>query len=373
MNVSVEKKKILVAMSGGMDSSVTAALLKHQGHDVIGLYLQLWTPEASHPSPFTGRCVQNRLKVVEQVCQRIDIPLHTLNVEDAFQDQVVDYFVHEYLQCRAPASCTQCNRLKFNYFFQKADELGCSWVATGHYAQVSHDTTTQMTYLVKALDLPRDQTYFLSGLNQKTLQRLLMPIGGLTQSMVQRLAEEYGFDHSSDDKNRSPVCFISEDAYSAWIDQRVASSLRSTGIIRTTEGAIVGNHTGLYRFTIGQKKGLELRVKNPDHFFVVGFDAKTQSLIVGPEDQLFNKEMMASNANWLRPVDQLHGIRCHARISLKHEEALCTVTCFEDGKVHIEFDEAQREITPGQSVIFYKGNEVLGGAFIESIGGVSLS
>jgi tRNA-specific 2-thiouridylase len=356
-------------MSGGVDSSVTAALLKSQGHEVIGVHMQLWDHGSANLERFGGRCCSLiDSNDARRVCDKLDIPYYVINAQDVFQEKVVDYFVHEYLQNRTPNPCAECNnQIKFNYLFQKAEELGCDWVATGHYAQVVQDYSTKTAHLFRGVDPQKDQTYFLFGLTQKALKKTMMPLGGLTKMMVRKLAEGYGLAVAKKADSQE-ICFIGEEGYKAFIDQRVTPTLRPPGIIRTVEGEIVGEHNGLHRYTIGQRKGLQIRVKNPDEYFVVGFDNGTHALVVGQEKHLMNTDLMAADVNWIRPIDQFRGIQCKARIRSRHEEASCRVTCFENRKVHVEFDEPQRAITPGQAIVFYQGDEALGGAYIESVG-----
>ncbi len=368
-----DKKRILMAMSGGVDSSVAAALLKNQGHEVIGVHLQLWDHGEKNLERFGGRCCSLiDANDARRVCDKIDIPYYVINAQEVFQEEVVDYFVHEYLQNRTPNPCAQCNqKIKFSYLFQKADELGCSYVATGHYAQVVQDPTTQKFCLVKSTDLQKDQSYFLFGLTQKALARTLMPLGGLTKMMVRSLAESYQLLNAQKADSQE-ICFIGSEGYKKFIDQRVSPALRPGGLIRTVEGEILGEHTGLHGFTIGQRKGLKLATKSSEEFFVVGFDATTRSLIVGPEKYLYHENVVASQVNWITPQQHQQpghptgSFTCQAKIRSRHEEATCQVTCFENDRAAVNFLEPQRAITPGQAIVFYQNDQVLGGGYIES-------
>lgn len=364
-----ESKRVLVAMSGGVDSSVAAALLKKQGYQVIGMHMQLWDHSKANLEERGGRCCSIAdSHDARRVCDKIGIPYYVMNAQDVFYDKVVDYFIHEYLQNRTPNPCAQCNQhIKFNYLFQKADELDCEWIATGHYAQVMPDPLTQTAALKKSVDVQKDQTYFLFGLTQKALKRTLMPLGSLTKEMVRKLAQDFDLSvaHKADSQE---VCFVGNEGYKSFIEERVAPSFRPKGLIRTVRGDVVGEHEGLYRYTIGQRKGLQLRVKEPDQYFVVGFEAKNHVLIVGLEKDLYQQELIASELNWIRPIHELRSFVCHAKIRSHHPETLCRVTSFESQRVRVEFDKPQRAITPGQAIVFYDESEVLGGAFIERVG-----
>ncbi len=356
-------------MSGGVDSSVTAALLKNQGFEVVGVHMQLWDHGQSNLERFSGRCCSLiDSNDARRVCDKLDIPYYVIDAQDVFQDKVVDYFVHEYMQQRTPNPCVQCNnQIKFNYLFQKADELGCDFVATGHYTQVIRDATTGLAGLYKAVDPQKDQSYFLFGLTQKALQRTLMPLGGMTKMAVRKLAEEFGLVNAKKPDSQE-ICFIGSEGYKGFIEQRVPLTLRPKGVIRTVDGQVVGEHDGLHRYTIGQRKGLQITAKDPDQYFVVGYELSTQTLIIGPESRLFHTALTAGNVNWMKPIDRLRGLRCSARIRSRHEEAPCLVTHFENDTIHVEFEQAQRAITPGQAIVFYDGPEVLGGGFIDQVG-----
>lgn len=372
MTEKIERKKILMAMSGGVDSSVAAALLKAQGHEVIGVHMQLWDHGEANLERFSGRCCSLiDSNDARKVCDKLDIPYYVINAQDEFKEAVVDYFVHEYLQHRTPNPCVQCNtKIKFNYLFQKADELGCDYVATGHYSQITIDSARGIAHLYKAVDPQKDQSYFLFGLTQKALKRTLMPLGGFTKMMVRKLAEQYELVNAQKPDSQE-ICFIGQEGYVKFIEERVAVGLRPKGAIRLIDGTLVGEHEGLHRYTIGQRKGLNIKMQRPEDYFVVAFDQKANALVLGKEEDLFKKEFLVSNVNWLLPMDQLHAIRCSAKIRSRHEEAACMVTSFEGDTVHVQFEQAQRAITPGQAVVFYRENEILGGGFISEVTGIT--
>ena len=332
-------------MSGGVDSSVCAALLKNQGYQVIGVHMQLWDHGEANVERFGGRCCSLvDSNDARRVCDKLEIPYYVINAQDVFKEKVVDYFVHEYLEQRTPNPCAECNNaIKFNYLFQKADELGCDLVATGHYAQVFTDLMTGEAHLQKASDPQKDQTYFLFGLTQKALRRTLMPLGGLSKMMVRKLAEQFGWSWPT---SRQPGDLLHRRGGLQAVHREPRRQVLPP---RRPDPPAVGRGGGRARGPAPlhdrAAQGALAQGQGTRELLRLGYDRAGHRPDRRPEKDLFQKELMASKINWVRPVNELKGVRCMARIRSRHDEASCIVTAFENEQVHVLFEETQRAIT----------------------------
>ena len=362
--------RVVVAMSGGVDSSVAAALLARAGHDVIGLSMQLYDhaerqdagpagPDA--PVRFGSCCTIDDLHDARRVASRIGIPHYIVNFERQFAETVIADFVSEYSAGRTPIPCVHCNGdLKFATLVARAEGLGADFVATGHYAQVDLDPETGRYRLKRGADPAKDQSYFLFTLDQEQLSHAMFPIGSLDKSAVRDQARELGLA-VADKPDSHEICFVADGNHAAFLDRHGA--LASAGAIRDTAGQVLGRHDGVHHFTVGQRKGLGL--SSPIPLYVVGIDSHAKTVTVGPKEALERADLTASRVNWISGVTPEAGARVTARIRHRHREAAASLDPIGADRVHVSFDEPQSAVAPGQAVVFYDGEVVVGGGWID--------
>ncbi len=363
---------IAVAMSGGVDSSAVAALLRSQGHEIIGLTLQLWNQRrlAGHegmPEAVQGRCCSiDDVYDARAVAEQLDIPYYVVNQQDRFETEVVRPFVSEYLAGRTPIPCTLCNNhLKFDQLLITARQIGADRIATGHYARNHFDHERQRWILSRPADHSKDQTYFLFGLTQAQLSRTLFPLGEMQKPAVRVMAAEAGLAVATKSDSQE-ICFIPGGDYNtflkAYLDEQHQEMPDTAGELVTTTGDVIGRHEGIQSFTVGQRKGLGLTSVNP--LYVLAIHPDSHQVTVGDNEDLFSHDLYANRLNWISIPELTEPIRVSAKIRHRHTPAMATLHRVDRDTVHAIFDEPQRAITPGQSAVFYHEDEVVGGGWI---------
>jgi tRNA-specific 2-thiouridylase len=363
---------IAVAMSGGVDSSAVAAMLRAQGHNLIGLTMQLWNQRRlagreGMPEQVQGRCCSlDDVYDARRVAQQIGIPYYVVNHEERFERDVIRPFVDEYLSGRTPIPCSLCNNhLKFDQLLIVARQIGAERVATGHYARVAYDEARGRWLLKRPADHSKDQTYFLFGLTQDQLSRTLFPLGDMTKPEVREMARESGLA-LAEKPDSQEICFVPGGDYKRFIDAYLAEqgeSLPDTaGDLVTTSGEVIGEHTGIHNFTVGQRKGLGVATGSP--LYVIQISGADKQVTVGGDEHLYSRTLRAKRVN-LISVDELREpMRVAVKIRHRHEPAAAVMERGEADEVLVTFDEPQRAITPGQAAVFYDGDVVVGGGWI---------
>lgn len=356
------KKRVVVGMSGGVDSSVAALLLKKQGYDVIGLYMLNWEEEDEN-----GVCTAvSDYEDVKRVCNLLDIPYYTVNFAQEYLDRVFSEFLEEYSNGRTPNPDVLCNReIKFGPFLEYAKKLGADYIATGHYCRVKKENGN--TYLLKGIDENKDQSYFLNALNQHQLKDVLFPVGHLNKAEVRKLALENDLVTATK-KDSTGICFIGEKRFRQFLQNYIPAN---PGDMKTLDGTIVGKHEGVMFYTLGQRRGLNIGGQtggNNGRWFVIDKDVKNNIVYVsqGENDKLFSKALKTYNVNWIPNKPQEKIFECKAKFRYRQPDQDVKVT-INDNEVYVEFKEKQRAVTPGQYVVFYNGDVCLGGGKIEEV------
>lgn len=367
-----DTKTIAVAMSGGVDSSAVAAMLRAEGHRVVGLTMQLWNQRrlAGHegmPESVQGRCCSlDDVYDARRVAETLGIPYYVVNQEDRFERDVVRPFVEEYLSGRTPIPCSLCNNhLKFDQLLIVAQQIGAEALATGHYARNEFDEATGRWLLKRPADVAKDQTYFLFGLTQDQLSRTMFPLGGMIKPEVRDLARSHGLA-LADKPDSQEICFVPGGDYKKFLDAYLAESgdaLPDTaGELVTTDGRVVGEHGGIHNFTVGQRKGLGIATGSP--LYVIEIKGDKRQVVVGQQEDLYSKTLRARKVNFSAIAELSEPMSVQVKIRHRHPPAAATIEMTADDEVLTTFVEPQRAITPGQAAVFYDNDVVVGGGWI---------
>ena len=355
------KKKVVVGMSGGVDSSVAAWLLLQKGYDVMGVTMQIWQDEVPEQVEENGGCCGlSAVDDARRVASRLEIPYYVMNFKQDFKENVIDYFMDEYLKGHTPNPCIACNRyVKWESLLKRSMDIGADYIATGHYARIEKLPNGRYA-LRKSATSAKDQTYALYNLTQEQLSKTLMPVGEYTKDQIRTFAEELGLPvaHKPDSQE---ICFVPDGDYAKFIEENSGKKIPEGNFV-WTDGTVIGKHKGITHYTIGQRKGLGLAMGRP--VVVTEFRPETGEVVIGEADDVFRTTLRADRLNWMSVPDIEEEARFLAKIRYNHSGSMCTVRKIEEDLVECTFDEPVRAVTPGQAVVFYDGDYVAGGGTI---------
>lgn len=358
----MEKKRVVVGMSGGVDSSVAAWLLKEQGYDVIGVTMQIWQDEEPEVQEENGGCCGlSAVDDARRVAERLEIPYYVMNFKKEFKENVMDYFVREYIGGKTPNPCIACNRfVKWESLLKRSMDIGADYIATGHYARIEKLENGRFA-LRKSATAAKDQTYALYNLTQHQLSHTLMPVGEYTKDEIRAIAEKIGLTVANKPDSQE-ICFIPDHDYAKFIKENTDCRLPEGNFV-DKDGNILGRHQGITHYTVGQRKGLNLAMGRP--VFVTAIRPETNEVVIGDNEDVFSRRLTCSKLNWMA-VDGIpgEGMRVTAKIRYSHKGAPCMIRIIGEDLLECVFDDPQRAATPGQAVVFYDGEYVVGGGTI---------